>query len=89
MTNKRSEESGEDDHLLQNINDTYDYIINKLLQYQRLFEYSGDILQLLMLPYNLFEDLIVKQVELRKKEIEFEKKKMDEANNRRPAGRRR
>lgn len=48
----------------------YEYILENILYYQRLFEYNGDVFNLLNLPYNLFQDLIIKQIELKKKEIE-------------------
>ncbi len=57
-----------DDGVEETVNIVYDFTIQSLLYYQRLFEYSGDILQLLALPYNMFQDLILKQIELRKKE---------------------
>ena len=44
---------------------------------QRLFEYSGDILQLLALPYNMFQDLIIKQLSLKKKEVENTKNSLN------------
>ena len=57
-----------DDGVEATVNKVYDFTIQSLLYYQRLFEYSGDILQLLQLPYNMFQDLILKQIDLRKKE---------------------
>lgn len=57
-----------DDDYLGSVEKTYNFTIETLLYYQRLFEYSGDILQLLSLPYNMFQDLILKQIELKKKE---------------------
>ena len=44
------------------------------MYYIRIFEYNGTVLALLQLPYNLFQDLILKQIELKKKELEEEKK---------------
>ena len=44
------------------------------MYYIRIFEYNGTVLDLLQLPYNLFQDLILKQIELKKKELEEEKK---------------
>lgn len=52
----------------------YNFYIETLLYYIRIFEYNGTILDLLQLPYNLFQDLILKQIELKKKELEEEKK---------------
>lgn len=52
----------------------YNFYIETLLYYIRIFEYNGTVLDLLQLPYNLFQDLILKQIELKKKELEEEKK---------------
>ena len=73
MDNDKCKENGTDDHLIQNVEQTYQFTIESLLYYQRLFEYSGDILQLLALPYNMFQDLIIKQIALKKKENEQER----------------
>lgn len=35
-----------------------------------MFEYNGNFLDLLQLPYNLFQDLILKQIEFKKKELD-------------------
>ena len=52
----------------------YNFYIETLLYYIRISEYNGTVLDLLQLPYNLFQDLILKQIELKKKELEEEKK---------------
>ena len=62
----------------ENVDKAYNFLIDSILCYQRLFDYSGDILSLLSLPYNLFQDVILKQIELRKKEM---KKNSNNANN--------
>ncbi len=46
----------------------YSDFIDTLLFYQRIFEYSGDILSLMDLPYNIYHDLIVRQVQFKKKQ---------------------
>lgn len=56
-------------------------MVETLLYYQRLFEYNGDPLNLLQLPYNLFQDLILKQLELKKKELEREKQEREKNKN--------
>lgn len=63
-----------DDDLEVTANKQYDFYLNTLLYYQKIFEYNGNVLDLLQLPYNLFQDLILKQIELKKKEIENERK---------------
>lgn len=47
------------------------------MYYQRLFEYSGNVLDLLLLPYNIFQDLIVKQLDMKKKQMEKEKREIE------------
>lgn len=58
-------------------------MIETILYYQRLFDYSGDPLSLLMLPYNIFQDLIVKQIKMRKDEIKREKDERAKQNQER------
>lgn len=70
MDNEDSLKEGTDDSYLRNVDSAYNFCIDTLLYYQRLFEYSGDVFSLLALPYNMFQDLIIKQIELKKKEIE-------------------
>lgn len=43
-------------------------MIDTILHYQRLFEYSGNPLDLLHLPYPIFQDLIIRQVRMKKDE---------------------
>lgn len=50
-------------------NKSYKFFIETFLYYQRIFEYSGDISTIIDLPYCLYNDLIVEQVKLKKKEI--------------------
>lgn len=57
-----------------------------MLYYQRIFEYSGDLITLMDLPYCLFQDLILQQIKLKKKEnqeIEKQRAKMAKQNARR------
>lgn len=56
------------DDLIKEADEYYKDIINRLLYYQRLFDYNGDILDLLFLPYPLFHDLIVEQTKIREEE---------------------
>lgn len=49
-------------------NKAYINFIENVLYYQRIFEYSGDITSLMELPYCLFQDLILQQIKLKKKE---------------------
>ena len=62
------------DDLADVVEKNYNFYIETLLYYIRIFEYNGTVLDLLQLPYNLFQDLILKQIELKKKELEEEKK---------------
>ena len=62
------------DDLAEVVEKNYNFYIETLLYYIRIFEYNGTVLALLQLPYNLFQDLILKQIELKKKELEEEKK---------------
>ena len=62
------------DDLTEVVEKNYNFYIETLLYYIRIFEYNGTVLDLLQLPYNLFQDLILKQIELKKKELEEEKK---------------
>jgi hypothetical protein len=38
--------------------------------YQRLFDYSGTIQDILELPYSIYNDVILNQIKLKKKEKE-------------------
>lgn len=48
----------------------YHKFIESFLTYQRLFEYSGNVEDVLELPYCIFNDIINKQFEYKKKESE-------------------
>lgn len=57
----------------------YANFVENVLYYQRIFEYSADIETLLNMPYCLFQDLILHQIKLKKKEnqeIERQRKSM-------------
>jgi hypothetical protein len=60
----------------------YSRFLETYLAYQRLFEYSGDIDSVLEMPYSLYTDLIMKQVDFKKKEKEeFDKLKSKTSQN--------
>lgn len=42
--------------------ETYQYYIDTIIQFQKLFSYAGSIQSLLDLPYPLFQDLIVAKI---------------------------
>lgn len=57
-------------------NQNYKFFIETFLYYQRLFDYSGDIDSILEMPYCLYNDLIIEQIKMKKKEMkEMENKK--------------
>ena len=53
---------------------SYKSFIDSFLLYQALFEGSGDLRALLQLPYPLYSDVILRQIEEKRKE----KKRLDE-----------
>lgn len=55
----------------------YNEIVESLVYYQNIFNGGGDINSLLSLPYPLYKDIILKQVEEKKRE-----RKMMEENAR-------
>jgi hypothetical protein len=46
----------------------YKYFVDTFLLYQALFENSGDLYSLLHLPYPLYNDVILKQIDEKKRE---------------------
>ena len=48
--------------------ETYEYYIDTIIQFQKLFNYSGSIQSLLELPYCLFQDLIIAKIKDQKGE---------------------
>jgi hypothetical protein len=57
---------------------SYKYFIDTFLIYQTLFEYSGDLLSILQLPYPLYDDIILKQIEEKKREKKLYDQKMNQ-----------
>jgi hypothetical protein len=51
------------------------------LLYQTLFENGGDPANLLSLPYPLYNDIILKQIEEKKKEKKLYEQKMQQMRN--------
>lgn len=49
---------------------SYNNFIEGFLLYQRLFDYSGTIQDILDLPYSIYNDIILKQINFKKKEKE-------------------
>ena len=47
---------------------SYANFIETFLAYQRLFEYSGSIQDILNMPYFIYNDLILKQLDIKRKE---------------------
>lgn len=59
---------------------SYNNFIESFLLYQRLFNYSGTIQNILELPYSIYNDIILKQIKLKNKEKEeFENLKQSQA----------
>jgi hypothetical protein len=64
-------------------NRSYKFFIETFLYYQRLFEYGGDIEAILSMPYCLYNDLILEQVKLKKKELrDLEEKRKRHSSSR-------
>lgn len=60
---------------------SYQFYIDMIIHFQKLFNYTGDIQALLNLPYCIFQDLIVTQVKMKKEELEKLKKKTKQATH--------
>jgi len=56
-------------------NQSYKFFIETFLFYQRLFNYSGDVNSILEMPYCLYNDLIIEQIKLKKKEMKDKEQK--------------
>jgi hypothetical protein len=54
----------------------YKYFVDTFLLYQALFENAGDPASILSLPYPLYNDIILKQIEEKKKEKQKHDQKM-------------
>lgn len=52
--------------------ETYKFYIEMILHFQKLFDYKGSIQDILSLPYNLFQDLIIARVREKREEKNFE-----------------
>lgn len=57
--------------------ETYNYYIDTIIQFQKLFNYAGSIQSLLDLPYPLFQDLIVAKI----RDQQAEKDKIEKLKN--------
>lgn len=57
--------------------DTYNYYIDTIIRFQKLFSYTGSIQSLLDLPYPLFQDLILAKI----KDNNAEKDKINKLKN--------
>jgi hypothetical protein len=58
----------------------YRNFIDTFLAYQRLFDYSGSINEILDLPYCLYNDIILSQINLKKKEAHEQEKRLKQNN---------
>ena len=56
----------------------YKYFVDTFILYQTLFENCGDPLSLLLLPYPLFNDIILKQIAEKKREKKVYDQKMQQ-----------
>ena len=64
------------DDLEKDANETYNFYIEMILHFQKLFDYKGSIQDILSLPYCLFQDLIVARVKERKEEQKNESQQL-------------
>ncbi len=55
---------------------SYKNFVDTFLLYQAIFENSGDLLSILELPYPLYVDVILKQIEEKKREKQLLKQKL-------------
>lgn len=56
---------------------SFDFYIDTIIQYQKLFNYSGDIQSILSLPYPLLENLMISKL----KEKQTEMKRLEDMKN--------
>lgn len=63
---------------------SYDNFINTFLLYQRLFDYSGSVDDILELPYCMYNDIILNQIKIKQKEKEELENLKTNANNNSP-----
>lgn len=59
---------------------TYDLYIDTVIQYQKLFKYTGDIQSILNLPYPLLQDLILAKIKENKVDRESIEKLKNQGN---------
>ena len=57
---------------------SYKYFIDTFLLYQTLFENGGDLMTILEMPYPLYNDIILKQIEEKKREKKQYDQKMSQ-----------
>jgi hypothetical protein len=55
---------------------SYKYFVDTFLLYQVLFENAGDPMSILEMPYPLYNDIILKQIEEKKREKKQHDQKM-------------
>jgi len=48
--------------------DYYNFIVDSILYYKKVFDNNIDIMDILSLPYNLFQDLIIRQIKMKQEE---------------------
>lgn len=58
----------------------YKYFIDTLILYQTLFENCGDPISILNLPYPLYTDIILRQIDEKKREKKVYEQKMQQMN---------
>lgn len=56
----------------------YKYFVDTFILYQTLFENGGDPMSILNLPYPLYNDIILKQIEEKKREKKIYDQKMNQ-----------
>lgn len=59
----------------------YKYFVDTFILYQTLFENCGDPQSLLSLPYPLYNDIILRQIDEKKREKKILDQKMSQMNN--------
>lgn len=60
---------------------SYKYFVDTFILYQTLFENGGDPMSLLNLPYPLYNDIILKQIEEKKREKKAYEQRMQQLNS--------
>jgi len=62
----------------------YKYFVDTFILYQTLFENGGDPVSILSLPYPLYNDIILKQIDEKKREKKMYDQKMQQMNAKSP-----